>query len=69
MDYLQYFDKVDEAISKLGFKPYYKWITFNTPGAGQTWAQDPQRFKPYYKWITFNTMKVNYKKLITLIGF
>ena len=37
-----------------GFKPYYKWITFNTQ-----WqiiqSLYSQSFKPYYKWITFNT--------------
>ena len=40
---------------KRAFKPYYKWITFNTIvltiiGIGY-WFY----FKPYYKWITFNT--------------
>ena len=37
-----------------GFKPYYKWNTFNTysPGSVSTIAFS---FKPYYKWNTFNT--------------
>ena len=38
-----------------GFKPYYKWNTFNTKNV---LAIDPgvkYCFKPYYKWNTFNT--------------
>ena len=39
----------------MSFKPYYKWITFNT-----TILKELQEtsfcFKPYYKWITFNTL-------------
>ena len=39
----------------LCFKPYYKWITFNTPTPVS--ANAPSLgFKPYYKWITFNTV-------------
>ena len=32
MDYLQYFLKDESlaALTSLRFKPYYKWITFNT---------------------------------------
>ena len=32
MDYLQYYnvDRVGNREEELGFKPYYKWITFNT---------------------------------------
>ena len=43
-------------MSQLSFKPYYKWITFNTEEAN--WYADQigsDGFKPYYKWITFNT--------------
>ena len=39
----------------MSFKPYYKWITFNTKfelGFGKL----SYCFKPYYKWITFNTL-------------
>ena len=36
------------------FKPYYKWITFNTYKLEVLWKR-LIRFKPYYKWITFNT--------------
>ena len=39
------------------FKPYYKWITFNTKKLIDT-DLSILGFKPYYKWITFNTMEV-----------
>ena len=41
------------------FKPYYKWITFNTklPDSIINSVQYLS-FKPYYKWITFNTQKM-----------
>ena len=45
---------------KGGFKPYYKWITFNTY---LTWYRSVLlffSFKPYYKWITFNTIPRKY---------
>ena len=35
MDYLQYLPQeglLSFKITKSGFKPYYKWITFNTRG-------------------------------------
>ena len=35
MDYLQYIKmaiKPKERLCDFGFKPYYKWITFNTAG-------------------------------------
>ena len=40
----------------LGFKPYYRWITFNTDYYINR-ADKAVRccFKPYYRWITFNT--------------
>ena len=37
------------------FKPYYKWITFNTHTLKNFDACSFHGFKPYYKWITFNT--------------
>ena len=54
MDYLQYACFKINTISLLCFKPYYKWITFNTllVACG---VSVPESFKPYYKWITFNT--------------
>ena len=39
----------------LGFKPYYKWNTFNTEKNLQT-GMKVYSFKPYYKWNTFNTL-------------
>ena len=38
-----------------GFKPYYKWITFNTIVEEYEKLANIKSFKPYYKWITFNT--------------
>ena len=37
------------------FKPYYKWITFNTVTEIYYEFRNIYCFKPYYKWITFNT--------------
>ena len=39
----------------LSFKPYYKWITFNTLILEDIAFSMTYSFKPYYKWITFNT--------------
>ena len=56
MDYLQYHVNSQRlAISNLGFKPYYKWITFNTNHYTHNSTHSIFSFKPYYKWITFNT--------------
>ena len=56
MDYLQYrnMDK-KSALLIMGFKPYYKWITFNTAWKCKKHVIKLLSFKPYYKWITFNT--------------
>ena len=56
MDNLQY-NKVLNVPSDINhFKPYYKWITFNTKENGKyPNSYKPLNFKPYYKWITFNT--------------
>ena len=40
----------------LSFKPYYKWITFNTKKEEYINDRNEKGFKPYYKWITFNTI-------------
>ena len=40
-------------VSYEGFKPYYKWITFNIYFQ-KTIPILVYSFKPYYKWITFN---------------
>ena len=44
----------------ISFKPYYKWITFNTLVLIITERKKEQSFKPYYKWITFNTNRGMY---------
>ena len=45
---------------KIGFKPCYKWITFNTEvRVAYLKAHRVQSFKPCYKWITFNTLKMS----------
>ena len=58
MDYLQYCIQVKEIWLQVDscFKPYYKWITFNTL-KNKIYFTDFFNFcfKPYYKWITFNT--------------
>ena len=43
----------------ISFKPYYKWITFNTMAVQFINYADRGSFKPYYKWITFNTANVD----------
>ena len=57
MDNLQHNVKDKDEALKIarGFKPYYKWITFNTLVQGHMGATYTLGFKPYYKWITFNT--------------
>ena len=42
-------------MSAISFKPYYKWITFNTQNLLGRSIDMTKCFKPYYKWITFNT--------------
>ena len=44
----------DRMFIDLSFKPYYKWITFNTQEELKK-VEAYLSFKPYYKWITFNT--------------
>ena len=56
MDNPQYrFVYLQEKDILKSFKPYYKWITFNTNFILQTYQICLSSFKPYYKWITFNT--------------
>ena len=56
MDYLQYLSKFNKMTGRsiVSFKPYYKWITFNTKYEYISTLLNCC-FKPYYKWITFNT--------------
>ena len=45
-----------DLLLQRSFKPYYKWITFNTHVRLYFYlVKDILGFKPYYKWITFNT--------------
>ena len=57
MDNLQYLMNIIQHlwIISMGFKPYYKWITFNTIKFSHDYSHEIS-FKPYYKWITFNTV-------------
>ena len=60
MDYLQYL--ITNLVLKslvTGFKPCYKWITFNTKSMRPEDRKFYFSFKPCYKWITFNTEKGN----------
>ena len=55
--------------SSLSFKPYYKWITFNTPDYMCDSKAYVECFKPYYKWITFNTMDELENNKLSIEGF
>ena len=56
MDNLQYVTLYHQKhTQKYCFKPYYKWITFNTKIRKKSNSKIILGFKPYYKWITFNT--------------
>ena len=48
----------------LGFKPCYKWNTFNTQWTLKTYWKYLKSFKPCYKWNTFNT----YDKIVLVNG-
>ena len=50
------------------FKPYYKWITFNTVMSYNVNDLE-MSFKPYYKWITFNTITYGRERGIAMLGF
>ena len=59
MEYLQYGNTGSYSQKFIeGFKPYYKWNTFNTL---KIYFLQPltilESFKTYYKWNTFNTNK------------
>ena len=59
MDYLQYVESLITLLRlEMCFKPYYKWITFNTLSQ-KIIKLESFSFKPYYKWITFNTRNRN----------
>ena len=45
-----------------GFKPCYKWITFNIKAEERlVTLGNKKSFKPCYKWITFNIAKHYYE--------
>ena len=69
MDYLQYYIFKDYEVEDMSFKPYYKWITFNTSSCTQNCWIRRLGLKPYYKWITFNTKSVRSKAKLRKIGF
>ena len=48
--------KITEKELREGFKPYYKWNTFNTKDITDYEVRKNISFKPYYKWNTFNTL-------------
>ena len=67
MDDLQYKEREwMYNVSDLCFKPYYKWMTFNTQIIVLSAVLAEICFKPYYKWMTFNTLWTQLKKLMKL---
>ena len=44
------------SLADLGFKPCYKWNTFNTLSLQRLGFNMIKSFKPCYKWNTFNTI-------------
>ena len=51
---------LEELCKLVGFKPCYKWMTFNTTSSYEIALQNNslKSFKPCYKWMTFNTIQV-----------
>ena len=47
---------IDRTKEAIGFKPCYKWMTFNTESFEFNGDSD-DGFKPCYKWMTFNTLR------------
>ena len=54
---MPYSERVSVENVKEGFKPCYKWNTFNTKIAS-SYEELGACFKPCYKWNTFNTEEV-----------
>ena len=74
MDDLQYDEDEEDMIQadKRGFKPCYKWMTFNTKFSDGENKVIRERFKPCYKWMTFNTtitiaLKVDIDSVLNLV--
>ena len=53
----------------LGFKPCYKWNTFNTLQLLLNLKMEQESFKPCYKWNTFNTLIKMFLMLVLLMSF
>ena len=69
LQYVMYGGDCEDSISQ-GFKPCYKWMTFNTPVYKLLHILlSHHRFKPCYKWMTFNTSKRGYSKDYFKISF
>ena len=54
-------------MGRRGFKPCYKWITFNTKDVEILLLNQALSFKPCYKWITFNTKKQAFYDLMEIL--
>ena len=52
-----------KSLTWAGFKPCYKWITFNTD-LSELKELISKGFKPCYKWITFNTEEDKVEEVI-----
>ena len=56
------------SLGVIGFKPCYKWNTFNTTNKGVLdLSPSEQSFKPCYKWNTFNTLDL-YKSIDFMVS-
>ena len=62
------FIELDKVTPLESFKPYYKWITFNTLEEELESIRN-LCFKPYYKWITFNTIPTKKRTISLLVSF
>ena len=64
MEYLQYYQMQGyDPVMVIGFKPYYKWNTFNTKHVCRHRDCCDKSFKPYYKWNTFNTSRTRQRTI------
>ena len=52
-----------------GFKPCYKWMTFNTLLIKTSCIRQIVSFKPCYKWMTFNTAFDNHLRGANALEF
>ena len=69
MECLQYDSKKYHGkYGTLGFKPCYKWNTFNTYDGSISLRDHANRFKPCYKWNTFNT-RISMQEYLNKVKF